>query len=201
MLVWWLISLLRAEPLNPLSISLDRELEDEVLRQFQSLDDKQRSQVLRSFENIVFPSAHIHYELGLQYYQKNNLSAAEEQYREALKIDPAYTPALYDLAEILLIRGDTLVAKQYLTTLQQAGQHWVVSYRLAQIAAGEGETKEMETHLKRALREGMPSQVLVDDKAQWHSYLQQSNVASSMEFLLSALGYDSIWKEMRPTKP
>ena len=201
MLVWWLISLLRAEPLNPLSISLDRELEDEVLRQFQSLDDKQRSQVLRSFENIVFPSAHIHYELGLQYYQKNNLSAAEEQYREALKIDPAYTPALYDLAEILLIRGDTLVAKQYLTTLQQAGQHWVVSYRLAQIAAGEGETKEMETHLKRALREGMPSQILVDDKAQWHSYLQQSNVASSMEFLLSALGYDSIWKEMRPTKP
>ena len=201
MLVWWLISLLHAEPLNPLLLSLDRELEDEVLRQFQSLDDKQRNRVLQSFENIVFPSARIHYELGLQYYQMNNLSAAEEQYQEALKIDPAYTPALYDLAEILLIRGDTVVAKQYLTTLQQAGQHWVVSYRLAQIAAGEGETKEMEKHLKRALREGMPSQVLVDDKVQWQSYLQQSNVALSMEFLLSALGYDSIWKEMHPTKP
>ena len=59
----------------------------------------------------------------------------------------------------------------------------------------------MEKHLKRALREGMPSQVLVDDKVQWQSYLQQSNVALSMEFLLSALGYDSIWKEMRPTNP
>ena len=64
--------------------------------------------------------------IGTSVLSKNNLSAAEEQYREALKIDPAYTPALYDLAEILLIRGDTVVAKQYLTTLQQAGQHWVV---------------------------------------------------------------------------
>ena len=77
----------------------------------------------------------------------------------------------------------------------------MVSYRLAQIAAGEGETKQMETHLKRALREGMPSQILIDDKVQWQSYLQQSNVALSMEFLLSALGYDSIWKEMRSTNP
>ena len=145
MLVWWLISLLRAEPLNPLSISLDREIEDQVLRQFQLLDEKQRGQVLQSFEDTVFPSAHIHYELGLQYYQKNNLSAAEEQYQEALKIDPAYTPALYDLAEILLIRGDTVVAKQYLTTLQQVGQHWVVSYRLAQI----GWMKEKPNKWKR----------------------------------------------------
>ena len=74
MLVWWLISLLSAEPLNPLSISLDREIEDQVLRQFQLLDEKQRSQILQSFEETVFPSARIHYELGLQYYQMNNLN-------------------------------------------------------------------------------------------------------------------------------
>ena len=67
--------------------------------------------MLQSFEETVFPSARIHYELGLQYYQKNNLLSAEEQYQEALKIDPAYTPALYDLAEILLIRGDTCRCK------------------------------------------------------------------------------------------
>ena len=199
MMGWWLISFLGAEPTNPLSISLDREIEDQVLLHLQSLEIKQVDEVVRSFEETVFPSARVRYELGLQYYQMNNLSAAEMQYQEALKIDSEYAPALYDLAEILLIRGEIAVAKQHFITLQQqVHQHWAISYRLAQIAADEGQTKQMEMHLKRALREGMPSQILIDDKVQWQSYLQQSDVALSMEFLLSALGHDSIWKELRP---
>ena len=198
MLVWWLTLFVGAEPLNPLSISLDREIEDQVLSQLQSMDIKQVDEVVHSFEETVFPSARVRYELGLQYYQTNNLSAAEVQYQEALKIDAEYAPALYDLAEILLMRGEIELAKQHFMTLQQqVHRHWVVSYRLAQISAGERNTKQMEQHLKRALREGMPSQILIDDKAQWQSYLQQSDVALSMEFLLSALGYDSIWKELR----
>ena len=199
MMSWWWVSLLSAEPASPMSISLEREIEDQVLLQLQLLQENQRERVIESFEDTVFPSARIHYELGLQYYQTNNLQSAEAQYQEALKIDAQYPPALYDLAEILLMRGDMVLAKQYLETLQkQADRHWVVSYRLAQISAGEGQTKEMETHLKRALREGMPSQILVDDKVQWQSYVQQPDVGLSMEFLLSALGYESIWKELRP---
>ena len=199
MLVWWLTLSLGAEPSPPLSISLDREIEDQVLLQLQSLETKQVDEVLQSFEETVFPSARVRYELGLQYYQMNNLSAAEVQYQEALKIDSEYAPALYDLAEILLMRGEIALAKQHFMTLQQqVHRHWAVSYRLAQISAGERQTKQMEMHLKCALREGMPSQILVDDKAQWQSYLQQSDVALSMEFLLSALGYESIWKELRP---
>ena len=49
MLVWWLTSLLGAEPLNPLSISLDREIEDQVLRQFQLLDESKECQVSTVF--------------------------------------------------------------------------------------------------------------------------------------------------------
>ena len=201
MMSWLLIALLCAEPANPLSISLDREIEDQLLSQLQTLDTREKERVLQSFEKTVFPSARIHYELGLQYYQMGDVSAAELQYQEALQIDSAYAPALYDLAEILLMRGDVSIAKQHFMTLQQMGQHWVVSYRLAQIAAGEGHTKQMETHLKRALREGMPSQILIDDKAQWQSYLQRSDVALSIELLLSALGYEAIWIEIRPINP
>ena len=56
----------------------------------------------------------------------------------------------------------------------------------------------MELNLKRALREGMPSQVLLDDKMQWQIHLANRTVALSMELLLSALGYESIWNGIKP---
>ena len=200
MVTWLWIGLLSAEPTPPFSISLDREIEDQVLLQLQSLTEQEQSVVLDSFEERVFRSARIHYELGLQYNKVGNTSTAEQEYRKALGINPQYTPALYDLAEILLLQGsvDSVVeAKHHLTTLQEAGSHWVVSYRLAQIAASEQDPRVMEQQLKRALREGMPSQILMDDKVQWRGYLIDSNVALSMELLLSALGHEAIWKSLQ----
>lgn len=201
-MAWLWIALLSAEPVSPFSISLEQEIEDQALSQLQPLTTEERAVVLTSFEDKVFLSARIHYELGLQYNQVGDISSAEDEYRKALRINPKYTPALYDLAEILLLRGniDSIEeAKRHLTTLQDEGQHWVVSYRLAQIAASEADSETMERQLKRALREGMPSQVLVDDKIQWQRYLRNSNVALSMEFLLSALGHEAIWKILKPT--
>lgn len=200
-MAWLWIALLSAEPVSPFSISLEQEIEDQVLSQLQPLTTEERAVVLTSFEEKVFLSARIHYELGLQYNQVGDISSAEDEYRKALRINPKYVPALYDLAEILLLRGDidsVEEAKRHLTTLQDEGQHWVVSYRLAQIAASEEDSERMERQFKRALREGMPSQILVDDKIQWQRYLQNSNVALSMELLLSALGHEAIWKILKP---
>jgi tetratricopeptide (TPR) repeat protein len=195
----WTLSFAFAEPLSDLSISLDTEIEDQLLRNLQGLDDADKITVVQNFEQTVFASARIHYELGLQYNQQGNITMAERQYRASLSIDDAYIPALYDLAEILLLRGDTKEAKLHLLTLQQQqGQHWVVSYRLAQIAASEKDTAVMELNLKRALREGMPSQVLLDDKAQWQIHLANRTVALSMELLLAALGHESIWNGIKP---
>lgn len=199
-MLWLWIALLSAEPVSTFSISLDEEIEDQVLYQLQSLTESERKLVLDSFEKRVFRSARIHYELGLQYNQLGNLSLAENEYRDALTINPKYTPALYDLAEILLLQGsvDSVEeAKRHLMMLQQEGEHWVVSYRLAQIAASEQDTGSMEQQLKRAFREGMPSQVLADDKVQWREYLGEANVALSMELLLSALGHESIWNGLQ----
>ena len=200
-MAWLWIALLSAEPVSPFSISLEQEIEDQVLSQLQPLTTEERAVVLTSFEEKVFLSARIHYELGLQYNQVGDISSAEDEYRKALRINPKYVPALYDLAEILLLRGDidsVEEAKRHLTTLQDEGQHWVVSYRLAQIAASEEDSERMERQFKRALREGMPSQILVDDKIQWQRYLRNSNVALSMELLLSALGHEAIWKILKP---
>lgn len=199
-MLWLWMGLLSAEPTPPFSISLDREIEDQVLLQLQSLTEQEQNLVLDSFEERVFRSARIHYELGLQYNKLGNTSTAEQEYRKALGINPQYIPALYDLAEILLLQGsvDSVEeAKRHLMTLQEAGPHWVVSYRLAQIAASEQDPRVMEQQLKRALREGMPSQILIDDKVQWRGYLIDSNVALSMELLLSALGHEAIWKSLQ----
>lgn len=200
MLVYlWMLSFVFADTPPDLLISLDREIEDQLLRNLRRLDDDEKSTVLQNFEETVFASARVHYELGLQYNQQGNIAMAEQQYRASLSIDDLYIPALYDLAEILLLRGETKEAKQRLLTVQQQqGQHWVVSYRLAQISASEKDTALMELNLKRALREGMPSQVLLDDKVQWQPHLANRTVALSMELLLSALGYESIWKGMQP---
>ena len=197
---WLWIALLSAEPVSTFSISLDEEIEDQVLQQLQSLTESERKLVLDSFEKRVFRSARIHYELGLQYNKLGKISLAENEYRDALTINPKYTPALYDLAEILLLQGsvDSVEeAKRHLMMLQEEGKHWVVSYRLAQIAASEQDTGSMEQQLKRAFREGMPSQVLADDKVQWREYLGEANVALSMELLLSALGHESIWNGLQ----
>ena len=158
LLYLWTLSFALAQPPSVLSISLDREIEDQLLRSLQGLDDTEKIAVVHNFEETVFESARVHYELGLQYNQQGDISKAEQQYRTSLSIDDSYVPALYDLAEILLLQGSTKEAKLHLLKLQQQqGQHWVVSYRLAQIAASEQETAVMELNLKRALREGMPS--------------------------------------------
>ena len=198
MLYLWMLSLAFAQSTSVLSISLDTEIEDQLLRNLQGLDDAEKIAVVKNFEETVFASARVHYELGLQYNQQGNIAMAEQQYRASLSIDDRYIPALYDLAEILLLRGDNKEAKQHLLTIQQQGQHWVVSYRLAQIAASEQDAALMELNLKRALREGMPSQVLLDDKMQWQIHLANRTVALSMELLLSALGHESIWNGIKP---
>ena len=195
----WMRSFVFADTPPDLFISLDREIEDHLLGSLHVLDDEKKSAVLQNFEETVFESARVHYELGLQYNQQGNITMAEQQYSASLSIDSLYIPALYDLAEILLLRGETTEAKQHLLRVQQQGSHWVVSYRLAQIAASEKDTTLMEQNLKRAMREGMPSQVLLDDKVQWQPYLSNRAVSLSMELLLSALGYESIWKGMQPT--
>ena len=50
MMSWWWVSLLSAEPASPLSISLDREIEDQVLLQLQLLQENQRERVIEKIE-------------------------------------------------------------------------------------------------------------------------------------------------------
>ncbi len=191
----WVLQTAVAEP----HVSLTSEIEDAALsRVFQVDSDAERWSYVERFTETVFESARLYYEVGLQYNQQGDTVEALRYYREALKIDASYVPALYDCAEILLLQRDTKEAKQLLLRIQALdGGYWVVSYRLAQISADEQMVAEFESHLKQALQSGMPLQVLIDDRAQWTSRLQQPSVALSMELLLLALGENDAWDKLK----
>lgn len=53
-----------------------------------------------------------HYDLGVVYAQLNDVTNAADAYRKALAIDPAYQPALFNLA-VLLTTGDPPAAAGY----------------------------------------------------------------------------------------
>ena len=176
-------------------VSLDREIEDTVLHQvFQLSTPSERWSMVEDFSTTVFPSARVYYEVGLEYNKNGNIKEALRYCDAALQIQPTYVPALYDKAEILLLQGDADQAKQSLLKLQSMeDHHWVVSYRLSQIAAGAEDTRTFENHFKRALQAGMPLQILLDDRTLWSELMQSSSMALSMEMMLSAMGEEATW--------
>ena len=198
----WTLSLAFAEPPSALSISLDTEIENQLLQNLQGLDDAEKITVM--YKILKRPCLRVHVYTTSWVY--NIIS------RATFRRLNSSTGRRYPLTIHMYLRCMTLrrfcfyeeipkrPAKLHLLAVQQQqGQHWVVSYRLAQIAASEQDTAVMEVNLKRALREGMPSQVLLDDKVHWQTHLANRTVALSMELLLSALGYESIWNGMKPT--
>ena len=176
-------------------VSLDREIEDTILHQvFQLSTSSERWSTVEDFSATVFPSARVYYEVGLEYNKNGNIKEALRYCDAALQIQPNYVPALYDKAEILLLQGDAEQAKLSLLTLQSMeGHHWVVSYRLSQIAAGAEDIRTFEDQFKRALQAGMPLQILLDDRILWSKLMQSPSMSLSMEMMLSAMGEESTW--------
>ena len=184
-------------------VSLDREIEDTVLQQvFQLNTTTERWAKVEDFSETVFPSVRVYYEVGLQYNKIGDIKEALRYCDAALQIQDDYVPALYDKAEILLLQGDAEQAKQSLLTLQSMeDHHWVVSYRLSQIAAGAEDTRTFEAHLKSALQAGMPLQILVDDRVLWNGLIQSSSMSLSMQMMLSAMGEEDTWNLLQMKEP
>ena len=179
-------------------LSLETELEDSVLQRVQLLQSEQEVwRTLNAFSEQVFPSARLYYEQGLRWNQQGDFDVALRYYTRALELEPQYIPALYDRAELYFYQAELPLAKidlEYLQSLDTT--HWVVYYRLSQIAVSEHAVSEVERHLKRALQLGMPKQILMDDHQYWKSSIEQdAQLARKMELFLSLLGMETIWRD------
>ena len=142
--------------------------------------------------------ARVHYELGLQYNQQGNIFDGEQQYRASLSIDDFYVPALYDLAEILLLARRYQRYQPHLLAVQQQGSHWVVFYRWLRSPVSEQDT-DYGGEPQKSVERRYASQVLLDDKLQWQPHFEQSYGCFIDGMLLYALGCNSAHEGMQPT--
>lgn len=175
-------------------MDLHRELEEDALYRIQKLSGSDAYVLAEDFSNTIYPSARLFYEIGLVHNRKGELAAAMKCYERSLQIDPHFQPSLYDQAEIFLLQSNIVDAKRNLLDIsKQAVHHWVVDYRLAQIFATEANVGKMEFHLKKAIQQGLPQQILKEDQAQWVPRLKDESVALTLEMFLQALGATDVW--------
>lgn len=176
-------------------LDVKQELEYSALARIQRLSSsKEAIDLVEDFEQAVFPSATLYYEVGLSMNQSGDLERAILCYQKSLEIDSEHIGALYDLAEIYLLKREFSLSKQYLLRLTELSTvHWVVHYRLAQIAAHSKSVSTLEHHLSQAIHYGMPTQIFRDDVMQWRPFLEDSLVALSLEMFFQAQGQTDVW--------
>ena len=183
-------------------LSYKRELEDRALHSLSQLlveDDRKAVTVyVETFEQELFPSARIHYELALQYNKQLQVSEALYHYEEALKIDPTYQEALYDRAELYFLEGDIEKSKkdlQFLVSLDV--EHWVIYYRLAAINAREGNGALMEQNLLQAIRYGLSLELLTVPQEKWREYAKEPTLQHHLQKIIQLYGDETIWESLQ----
>lgn len=176
-------------------LDVPQELERSALAVIQRASSSEEALVLvRDFEHTVFSSATLYYEVGLSMNQSGDLDGAIACYQQSLTIETDHIGALYDLAEIHFLKRELDISKQYLLRLTELSTvHWVVHYRLAQIAAHNKDVRHLEQYLSQAIHHGMPTQIFRDDVVQWRTFLTESTVALSLEMFLQAQGQRDVW--------
>ena len=180
-----------------------KELEEQAVQKIQYAESSKHAiDLARDFSRTVFPSASLYYEVALSINTAGELDDAIVCYNYALEVDPNHVGALYDLAEIHLLKQSFQKSKQYLLRLAELSTvHWVVHYRLAQIAAHERDVVELKDQLRKAMHHGMPQQILIDDKVQWQTFLDDPEVSLSLEMFLQAIGQTQTWKHWSTPVP
>ena len=84
------------------------------------------------------------YEVAFAYNRMAKLGDATRWYDRAIEADPTNAAACYDRGELRLVDGDVDgAAEDFAAAAAQRPDHWVVHFRLAQVAGRRGQPDEM----------------------------------------------------------
>ncbi|MEL6346064.1 MAG: tetratricopeptide repeat protein [Myxococcota bacterium] len=149
------------------------------------------------FLRHVAPAAVVHYEMGLIH----NLSGQEEQalqrYDQAIELDPDLAAARYDRGELLLKMGDVERATADLEAAARlAPEHWVVHFRLAELAGQRADADALEDHLIEAIRYGFDLQVLLQDPT-WRAWGDHPELGPAITGVIVVYGTDAQLQQLR----
>ena len=146
----------------------------------------------RSFQRTVTEDGDIAYEIAFAYNRMAKLEDALSAYGDALKLSPDNAAALYDRGEILLALGRDAEA---LTDLEAAARlrpdHWVVYFRLAELAGKRGDADAFEEHLTDALRHGFDLRTLVKDPT-WRAWFRDPRLGPVLLKLVTVYGDETM---------
>ena len=117
--------------------------------------------------------------------------------RQAVALEPAFAAAWYDLGELLLLEGELEAARAaFLQAQQLRADHWAGSFRLAEVAARQGDPLAFEVHLKEALRRGFSLRTVVGDP-NWARYYRDEDLGEVMRRFITVYADESLQDAFR----
>lgn len=182
-------------------LDYEKELEEKAMFRILALLEKQEHKeiqnVLRAFEKELFPSERLYYDIGLAYNQQGKIDYAKKYYDRALEINPNQSAALYDRAELHLVDGNIVKAKADLERLvSQKHEHWAVYFRLAEIAAKEGDGQQMENYLLQAIRQDLDLKLLLKDPLTWQKIAKDPKIRPYLHRIFVVMAEEKLWEAL-----
>lgn len=146
----------------------------------------------RSFQRSVTPAADVAYEIAFALNRMAKLEDAVDAYGDVLELNPEHAAALYDRGEILLALGRDEEALHDLEAVARLRpDHWVVHFRLAELAGKRGDSLAFEEHLTDALRQGFDLRTLLKDPT-WRGWFQDPKLGPILKKLVTVYGDETM---------
>lgn len=155
------------------------------------------------FDDRVARASLVAYEVAFAYNRMAKLGDAARWYDRAIEADPTNAAARYDRGELRLVSGDVDgAAEDFAAAAAERPDHWVVHFRLAQVAGRRGQPDEMHAHLLDALRHGFDFRTILDDP-EWRAWAQDPELGAVLRRLIRGYSDERLWEELQgtPTPP
>ncbi len=155
----------------------------------------------KRFDDRVERAAVVAYEIAFAHNRKGEVDEALDWYDRAIEADPRNAPARYDRGELRLLRDDTEgAAEDFGVAAEERPTHWVVHFRLAQVAGLRGDDRAFREHLTEALRHGFDFRTILDDP-QWRTWAQDEDLGRVLRRLIIAYSDETLWEKLSAPSP
>lgn len=150
------------------------------------------------FQRAVAPAADVAYEVAYAYNGQGELDAALRAYNTVIELDPHHAAARYDRGELLLARkryADARVDFEEAARLRP--DHWVVHFRLAELAGRDGDSVAFEAHLTDALRCGFDFRTALADPT-WRGWFRDPKLGPVLVKLITVYSDEALLDGLVP---
>ena len=123
-----------------------------------------------AFVERVSPGGLVSYEIAFAQRALGDLKASEASLLDAIELDASLPFAWYDLGEMASLRGDKREAERaFAEAARLRPDHWAGFFRLAELAAEDGDVTRFDALLTKAIINGFDLRTVTHDP-RWRSW-------------------------------